>query len=389
MNFAFTPEQERFRREVLQFLTDEITPELRQAIDAGADGGYYNKEFSRKVGARGWIGLSWPKDWGGQGIGHMERLIYYEEMTRAQAPWGYHFFAERQMGPSIIMHGTDQQRRDLIPAIVRGELSFCIGYSEPGAGSDLAGLQTSATADGDDFVINGQKMYTSGAHTANYMWLAARTNPAAPKHKGISMFLVEMDTPGVTVRPLPTMESGRLNEVFFDNARVPSSSMVGELNQGWYVVAANLDFERSGLERIIANERVFERFLEQVRANDDPTLRVADNSVARHRLAEIALELRLGRLLAYRVAWLQSRGEVPNYEASVTKLFGGEMNQRASAGILSMLGLSGGRAGDALDTPLGGRALRWYLGSISNTIAGGSSEVLRNIIATRGLGLPR
>ena len=246
MDFALTPEQLSFRQEVRDFLDEALTPEEWQAIDDGAEGTYHNRAFSKKLAAKGWIGLSWPKEWGGQAISHMMRLIYYEEMITSKAPIGYHFIAERQMGPSFMLNGTEEQKRQYVPGIVNADISFCIGYSEPGAGSDLAGLQTRAVRDGDDYVVNGSKIWTSGAHMADYIWLATRTDPDAPKHKGISVFVLPLNTPGVEIRPLISMDNDHgFNQIFFDNVRVPKSGMVGEENQGWYVVAANLDFERS------------------------------------------------------------------------------------------------------------------------------------------------
>ena len=194
MDFALTPEQLSFRQEVRDFLDEALTPEEWQAIDDGAEGTYHNRAFSKKLAAKGWIGLSWPKEWGGQAISHMMRLIYYEEMITSKAPIGYHFIAERQMGPSFMLNGTEEQKRQYVPGIVNADISFCIGYSEPGAGSDLAGLQTRAVRDGDDYVVNGSKIWTSGAHMADYIWLATRTDPDAPKHKGISVFVLPLNT---------------------------------------------------------------------------------------------------------------------------------------------------------------------------------------------------
>ena len=390
MDFKFTPEQDRFREEIRSFLQREITPKKRAQIESGEEDAHYDKAFSKKVSERGWIGLSWPKEWGGQGIGHIDRCIYNEEMTVAEAPVGHHFMAERQMGPSIMMHGTPEQCQEYIPGIVAGELSFCIGYSEPGAGSDLASLQTRAQADGDDYVINGQKMYTSGAHVADYIWLAARTDPEAPKHKGVSVFLVDMKSPGVTVRPLISMDDAHsFNEVFFDQVRVPKTTMVGEENRGWYVVASNLDFERSGIERVAGTRRVYLELEDFVRRQGAPGVSGAVKDILRHRLAEMAVEYHVGRLLTYRVAWLQSRDIVPNYEASMSKVYGCEVSQRVAKACVDILGLFGALRGEDGRTPLKGRVARSYLRSISSTIAGGSSEIQRNIIATRGLGLPR
>ena len=389
MDFAFTPEQLSFRQEVRDFLDEALTPEEWQAIDDGAEGTYHNRAFSKKLAAKGWIGLSWPKEWGGQAISHMMRLIYYEEMITSKAPIGYHFIAERQMGPSFMLNGTEEQKRQYVPGIVNADISFCIGYSEPGAGSDLAGLQTRAVRDGDDYVVNGSKIWTSGAHMADYIWLATRTDPDAPKHKGISVFVLPLNTPGVEIRPLISMDNDHgFNQIFFDNVRVPKSGMVGEKNQGWYVVAANLDFERSGIERIANNYKTYRRLERFMREEGRPGTGGVD-AIARHKLAEMAIDYNVGRLLAYRVAWQQSEGMVPNYEASMSKMYGCEASQRISRHCADILGLYGLFDVPQRRAPMRGRVGKGFLRSVSNTIAGGTTEIQRNIIATRGLGLPR
>ena len=382
MDFAFTPEQLSFRQEVRDFLDEALTPEEWQAIDDGAEGTYHNRAFSKKLAAKGWIGLSWPKEWGGQAISHMMRLIYYEEMITSKAPIGYHFIAERQMGPSFMLNGTEEQKRQYVPGIVNADISFCIGYSEPGAGSDLAGLQTRAVRDGDDYVVNGSKIWTSGAHMADYIWLATRTDPDAPKHKGISVFVLPLNTPGVEIRPLISMDNDHgFNQIFFDNVRVPKSGMVGEENQGWYVVAANLDFERSGIERIANNYKTYRRLERFMREEGRPGTGGVD-AIARHKLAEMAIDYNVGRLLAYRVAWQQSEGMVPNYEASMSKMYGCEASQRISRHCADILGLYGLFDVPQRRAPMRGRVGKGFLRSVSNTIAGGTTEIQRNIIAT-------
>ena len=391
MEFRFTPAQEAFRQELRDFLRAELGDLEARSVDrGGVTGGRYSQEFSKKLSRRGWVGLAWPKEFGGQGLGHIERLVYNEEMTYWRAPTGWHFTAERQMGPSIIMVGTEEQKRELLPAIIGGDVCFCIGYSEPGAGSDLAGVQTRAVADGDDFVVSGQKIWTSGAHNATHCWLAVRTDPDAPKHKGVSVLIVDMKSPGIIVRPLYNlMNSHEFNEVFFDHVRVPQRNLVGGLNQGWYVVASNLDFERAGIERVIENELLFNRVLKYARRGkaDGASLNVTD--AIRHRLAEMALEFQVGRLLSYRVAWMMSQGKVPNYEASQAKVFGSELSQRVTGLLMQVLGPYGQLEAQSAWAPFEGSVERTFLSALSDTIRGGTSEVMRNIIATRGLGLPR
>ncbi len=381
VDFRFTAAQEQFRDEVRRFLDVELADrENRPELQDG-----FSQAFSKKLAERGWIGMAWPKAYGGKELSAIERLIYTEEMVTRQAPWGYHFVAERQMGPSLIVHGTEEQRREHLPKIINADESWAIGMSEPGAGSDLAAVQTRAVHDGDDFVVNGQKIWTSNAHLADWLWLVCRTDPDAPKHKGISILLLDMNSPGVSVRPLVNMGGQHhFNEVFFDNVRVPRKNLVGEENRGWYVTASNLDFERSGIERIATSALLFNDVLNYAKTfKDDPRF-----ARLRVELAERYLELQTGRLLAYRVAWLLSQSKIPNYEASMSKVFGTEWTQRmtnTAMHLVATFGLADSPAGRRLRE----RIVGGYLNAASLTIAGGTSEIQRNVIATRGLGLPR
>jgi alkylation response protein AidB-like acyl-CoA dehydrogenase len=391
MDFSFTPAQQAFRQELRDFLQAELGDlESRSSERAVIGAARYDQSFSKKLHKKGWIGLAWPKEYGGQGLGHIERLVYNEEMTYWRAPTGFHFMSERQMGPSFMLYGNEEQKKEYLPAIIQGDICFCIGYSEPEAGSDLAGLKTRATLDGDDFVVNGQKIWTSGAHHATHCWLAVRTDPDAPKHKGISVLVVDMKSPGVQVRPLYNlMNSHEFNEVFFDNVRVPKRNLVGELNRGWYVVANNLDFERAGIERVIENELLFRRVLKYVKRGKVDGAGLNTAPALRHRLAEMALEFQVGRLLSYRVAWIMSQNRVPNHEASQAKVFGSELSQRVTGLLEQVLGPFGQLESESPWVPFDGAVERSFLSALSDTIRGGTSEVQRNIIAGRGLGLPR
>ncbi len=378
MDFQFTAEQTALRHEVRRFLDEELGDD-----PAERDG--FSPEFSKKLARRGWIGIGWPREYGGGGMGPVEQMIFREEFVGADAPVGYHLTAERQVAPSLLLHGSDEQRSEYIPKILNADISFALGLSEPGAGSDLASVATRAVRDGDDYVVNGQKIWTSLAHRADAIWLVTRTNPDAPKHKGISILLLDLKSPGIQVRPLINMADGHgFNEVFFTDVRVPTRNRVGEEDRGWYLLAEHLDFERSGIERIVATRKLFDETLAYVQS-------LPVNHVVRRRarlaLAQLAIELDLGRLLAYRVAWMQSQGLVPNYEASISKMFGTEWQQRMSRTALSIVGLEGAAARDS--SSFARRVQRQYLSSVSATIGGGTSEIQRNIIATRGLGLPR
>ena len=391
MDFRFTPEQERFREEVREFLRQELPADWQGGGSYGDEGGESTRELGRrmmaKLAERKWLAMAWPKEYGGLGASHMQQLVYNEEMSYQGAPGGFSM-GVAWVGPSIMLYGTDEQKKRYLPRITGGEDIWCTLYSESEAGSDLASLQTKAVRDGDDFVINGQKIWTSNAQRSQWGWLAVRTDPEAPKHKGISTFMVSMDTPGITVRPLVNMagQSG-FSEVFFENVRVPKENLVGELNRGWYQVAVALDFERSGIQAYAGGRRTLERLIEFVQQHPDETVR--RNPMLRMRLADRAVELAAGTYIAYRIPWMQSQGMIPNYEASISKLYGSELTQRLALTGIQLLGMYGGLEPGSKWAPLHGRLERSYLSAVASTIAAGTSEVQRNIIATRGLGLSR
>ena len=294
------------------------------------------------------------------------------------------------VGPVLMIAGAEEQKSEHLPPIARGERLWCTLYSEPGSGSDLASLQTSAVRDGDDYVINGQKIWTSSAHVADWGWLAARTNPDAPKHRGISIFMLDMKSPGVTVRPIENMAGGRdFNEVYFDDVRVPSGNLVGQEDRGWYTLAVALDFERSGVGYSAGARRTLEalvKYAKQSKRNGKP---LSSNSSVRRKLAHRFTETEISRWLSYKVAWMQSHGMVPNAEASMSKMYGTELTQRVARTGMEILGMAGQISRGSKWAPLEGHIQQLYLSSVSSTIAAGTSEIQRNIIAQRGLGLPR
>src|SRR5215470_9972520 len=250
MDFALTPEQQTFRQEIRDFLAQEVSPNA--VVEDGWIVGF-SREFSLKLGARGWIGLTWPKQYGGQARSYLDRVILTEELLRAGAPVAAHWLGDRQVGPALLAYGSEEQKAETLPRLTRGEIVFCLGMSEPGAGSDLASLRTKAVEEGDHFVLTGQKIWTSFAHVADYAYLVARTDPNAPKHKGISEFLIDMKLPGVTVRPLVDMTGEHhFNEVFFEHVRVPKRWLIGQQNRGWLQIASQLDYERAGMERLLS-----------------------------------------------------------------------------------------------------------------------------------------
>lgn len=383
VDFKLTPAHEAFREEIRGFLRSELPAERRSVREDGWVVGF-SRSFSEKLGKRGWLGLTWPREYGGQARSVLERLILTEELLRAGAPVAAHWLSDRQVGPSILRFGTAEQRREILPRITSGAIVFCVGLSEPNAGSDAAAVTTQAVEDGDGFAIRGQKIWTSFAHQADYCYLVARTDASGPKHKGISEFIVPMATPGITVRPLLDMTGEHhFNEVFFEDARVPRTALIGQKDRGWYQIAVQLDYERGGIERVLSNWPLLEDALAALRGSA-----VLQDPVMRDRLAGLRVDLEIARLMVYRIAWLADHGRVPNVEAAVAKSFGTELEQRIAetvAGLFQMSAL--GLAGTAR-AALGGRVARAVLYAPAYTIQGGTSNILRNIIAHRGLGLP-
>ncbi len=389
MDFRDTPEQAKWRQEVREFLRTEW-PKVRPANVDDLDAPYQRgaagdvlKKWREKLAEKGWIAPAWPKEYGGLGLGVMEQFIMNEEFAEARVPQ-VGGMGVSMIGPTLIIHGTEEQKREHLPRILRGEVQWCQGYSEPGAGSDLASLQTRAVRDGDDWIINGQKIWTSGAHNADWMFMLARTDPDAPKHRGITYFLVDMKSPGITVRPLINMAGlHNFNEVFFEDVRVPHKNVVGEVNRGWYVGTTTLDFERSSIGNAVGQRQAIEYYLQWAKKNG---VRLAEP--IRVEWADRWVEAAVAKMLSYRVVSLQAAGRVPNYEASMAKLYNSELSQRIARTAVKMLGLWG-QITDRGRAPMRARAPMSYLATVSATIAGGTSEIQRNIIATRGLGLPR
>jgi alkylation response protein AidB-like acyl-CoA dehydrogenase len=382
MDFRFTAEQEAFRREVRAFLQEALPESPAIVEDAWICG--FDREFSKKLAARGWIGLTWPREYGGQGKTYLDRLILTEELLRHSAPVAAHWLGDRQMGPSILRYGTPEQKAEFLPRIISGDIVFCIGMSEPGAGSDLAGLQTRAVEEGDYYVLSGQKIWTSFAHLADYCYLVARTNPDVPKHKGISEFLVDMRTPGITIKPIVDMTGAHhFNEVFFDNVRIPKHCLVGEKDRGWYQIAAQLDYERSGIERLMSNYPLMGVITRYVKEHG-----LDRSDLVRHRLAQLHIEFTVGKFMVYKVAWLLSQGVVPNAESAAAKAYCTEFEQRLAQAASELVGGYGQLVPGSPRAFLNGRIARAYLYAPAYTIQGGTSTILRNIIAVRGLGLP-
>ena len=256
MNFEFSDDEISFRKELQSWLKEELKDRPQ---DTDSDGEWaFGLEMRKKLADKGWLTMAWPEEYGGQGVSHMMQVVFAEEMSYHRAP-GRDVFGTRMMAPTLMIHGTEEQKKEFLPPVSKGEVQWCQGYSEPESGSDLASLQTRAVEDGDDFIINGTKIWTSSAHRADHIMVLTRTDPDAPKHRGISFLLCDMNTPGLTVNPIINMAGDHgFNMVTFDNVRVPKKNLVGEQNRGWYVGATLLDFERSGVDYSAGGRRVLE-----------------------------------------------------------------------------------------------------------------------------------
>jgi 3-oxocholest-4-en-26-oyl-CoA dehydrogenase alpha subunit len=393
MRFTFTEEQNRFRQEVRDFLEAELKAGTFVTKSGGVGEGS-DQDFSKKMARRGWIGMTWPKPYGGQGRTYVEKLILNEEMARVQAPVAYHFLADRQIGPSIIHFGSEWQKEYFLGRFVRAEdhMKFCLLFSEPNAGSDLVNVATSATKDGDAYIIRGQKVWTSGGHQADYGWLLARTcmDPEVSRAESCSQFILDMRLPGVTVRPIINM-SGRhsFNEVFFDDVRVEKRFRVGGENEAFKQIMAQMDYERSGIERLMQNYPIYEKLMAHVRGMDRRRVGEAFYSWVRDSIAQLETEFQIGRLMVYYTAWTIDQGRKPSKEAALAKAYCNQYEQRLNDLATRIVGpsslLRDGTPGAAFD----GELAECYLWSPSYTLQGGSVEVLKNIVAQRGLNLPR
>ena len=389
MDFRFSEEDQSFREEVATFTDSELPWDWRdRSVDSEEpDEGVLVNQFRKKLADKGWLTMAWPMEYGGQAAPHIRQVIFSEEMAYRGVPAldpGI-----RMVGPILMLHGSEDQKSALLPRIANADITWAQGYSEPDAGSDLASLQTRADEDGDDFVVTGSKIWNGAHGGADWMFMLARTDPEAPKHRGISFLLTEMDTPGITVEKIPMMWNAYRSLVTFDRVRVPKRNLVGELDRGWYVGAALLDFERSGVDRPARARRVLDELVEFCKENSRNGRSLSEDPIVRSALANMAVEIETCRMMCYNVAWMQSQQLVPNKEASITKAFGTEMMRRLYGLGIRILGPYGQLEPGSKWAPFRGRVENAYLRAGGGTVAAGTSEIQRNVIATRGLGLPR
>jgi 3-oxocholest-4-en-26-oyl-CoA dehydrogenase alpha subunit len=385
MYLDYTPDQQRLRAEIRASLQQVMTPERSAAVRERMEGGDAVRECVRALAAADLLGVGWPKEYGGRGFSAIEQYIFNEEAQRVSAP--IPLVTLNTVGPTLMSYGTEEQKQQFLPAILDGSVEFAIGYSEPGAGSDLASLRTTAVRDGDHYVINGQKMFTSGAAYADYVWLAVRTDPNVKKHKGISILIVPTSSEGFSWAPLHTMPGVSTFYTFYDNVRVPASAIVAGENQGWQLITTQLNFERAALGNLGALEPLFQKTLRWATTTELDGGRVIDQPWVQLALARVEAQVAAYKLVNMRVNAAMTKGALNMGEASAAKVFGTELTQQVARELLEVVDRNGLRRG--ADGPLRGELESAGRIAVINTFGGGANEIQRDIIAMAGLLMPR
>ena len=387
MDYGLPDEVLAFRDRVREFIRERKTPALVEEVASGHHAGYgpESRSFLKALADNGFTSVAWPQEYGGQGKGALYLWALAEELAYEDMPFDALTF--NSVAPTIMHFGSEEQKREWLPKVQAGEMTFALGYTEPNAGTDLAALQTRAMRDGDEWVINGQKIYTSHAHLATHVFLAARTDPSAPKHRGISMFVLPLSTPGITVRPLWTLGRIRTNEVFYEDVHIPAEAIIGEENRGWYQLSAALDLERVAIALFNSLKRPLDDLVEYI-GEHKPELR--DDPYARTQIAQARMDLEIGRALSTTNAALVHNDIIPTMEASMAKVWMSDARERINNLAVDLLGRTGGLQRESGDVaPMGGDFEAGWRGSPVGRFGGGTNDVQRRIIASRGLGLPR
>jgi alkylation response protein AidB-like acyl-CoA dehydrogenase len=388
MFIDYTPEEKKLKAELRAYFDELVTPELLDEVTGTDGGGPLYTRALRRMGADGWLGIGWPVSVGGRARPAIEQYIFFDEVQRAGFP--IPFLTLCTVGPTLMKYGTDEQKARLLPAILRGELHFAIGYSEPSAGTDLASLRTRAVRDGEEYVVDGQKVFTSLAEYADYIWLAVRTDPEAARHKGISIVMIDTKAKGFSLSPIHTLGGNRTNATYYEGVRVPVSARVGRENEGWKLITTQLNHERVALsvpgpiDRFVEETTAWAR---ETKAGDGR--RVIDAPWVQANLARARAHVEVLRLLTWRQAWNIDQGKLDPAESSTVKVFGSESFIRIYGWLLEVLGQEGYLKDGSPGARLRGRVERYYRTSIVLTFGGGTNEVQRDIIAMTGLGMPR
>lgn len=385
MFIDLTPEQRALRLEVRDYFTQLMTPELRQQL-RGKEGGDTFRNVVRQIGKDGWLAVGWPKEHGGQGYQATEQLIFFEEANIAGAPLP--FVTISTVGPALMEFGTDLQKEKFLPGIASGDIHFAIGYSEPNAGSDLATLKTKATLEGDNFIVNGNKMWTSGAESADYIWLGARTDQDLPRHKGISIMILDTKSEGFSSTVIPTC-SNPTAASYYDNVKVPKEMLVGKLNGGWRLITSQLNHERLGLgswsDKVVG---LYRRIYLWANTPDEQGKRASDNPWVRSALAECYAKLEAMRLINFRIAADLENGHMDIALASITKVYGSESSIEILRKLIDIVGMNGMVREDSAAAFLMGELEYEVRASVTLTFGGGVNEIQRELIAQFGIGMP-
>lgn len=388
MRLDYTEEQRALREEIRAYMAELMTPELDRELIETHGGGPLYMEAVRKLGHDGWLGIGYPKEWGGKAAGPIEQFIFFDEVQATGFPAP--ILTLNTVGPMLLEHGTDEQRKAYIPRILKGECHFSIGYTEPGAGTDLASMKTSATIEGDTFVIRGQKIWTSLADHADYMWLAARTDPEAKAHAGISMIIVPVDSPGISITKIHALGDNNVHAVYYDEVRVPVSNLVGKLHGGWKLLTGQLNHERVALNAVGPIKRLCRQTEAWAReAEAAPGRKLIDEPWVQQNLARVYARAEILELMNLKQAWAIAENRLNPAEASGIKVFGSEFYVEASKLLLEILGEAGVLRTDSAGAALAGELERFYRTSLVLTFGGGTNEVQRDIIAMAGLRMPR
>lgn len=397
MNYDLTKQQTALKKDLKDFFQKEMKKAPPQywksgpfeAVYISDEGWEFYKYMKGKYAEKGWSALSWPEEYGGKGASLMDQLLFDEAQSYYGAPRD--IYGVRMFGPAVLVFGSEEQKRRILPSITSGEIQYCQGWSEPNAGSDLASLSTTAVADGNDYIINGQKTWTSGAHRSDKMFLLARTDSGSNRGDGLSVFNLDLNLPGIEVKPVHFMNGDHIfNEVFFTNVRVPTSELIGKENEGWKQTRATMNFERSLIGFFGSSRRLLEECIQYVQTTRRNGRLLSEDPVIRHKLAELHVDIAVGRSLAYRVAYAEMTGNLlfSAAAASESNVFGSELYQRMANVMTEIMGLYG-QVEASRWAPLNGIACDGYQFNLGFNIGGGTAEIQRNIIAWIGLGLPR
>ncbi|MHB8319916.1 MAG: acyl-CoA dehydrogenase family protein [Acidimicrobiales bacterium] len=388
MEIGYSEEQLALREELRAYYSAMLTPELEEELATSHGIGPTVRRLTRQMAKDGWLGIGWPKEYGGQGRSAVEQFIFFDESMRSGAP--VPMLTINTVGPTIMDFGSDSQKEFFLPKILAGEIHFCIGYTEPEAGTDLASLTTRAVRDGDDYVINGAKVFTSLAGGADYVWLAARTDPEAAKHRGLSIFIVPMDSEGVRVVPMTLLSDHNINYTYYEDVRVPADSLVGGENMGWTLITSQLNRERVTLCSPGVVERILGDVVEWARETSLPDgRRVIDQEWVQIHLARATAELEFLKLINWKVAWQATQGILDVADASSTKVFGTEFYLRTFRALMEVVGQASYLTRGSPGAVLAGRLEMYARSLVMLTFGGGTNEIQRDLIAIFGLGLPR